>query len=113
MNDCIFCKIVSKELPAEIIYEGEEIIGFENISPEAPVHLLFIPKEHLEWKDGLLTEKKDILSNLILAAKKIAAEKGISEACKFIFNVGKTGHILHIHLHLIGGWSGEIPKHNV
>ena len=114
MNSCLFCKIVNKDIPAEIIYEDNEILGFKNIEPEAPVHLLFIPKKHLEWKDNFGKQELALLSNLISAAKKIAEKERISSACKLIFNMGKTGHISHIHLHLLGGWKEDgIPMNNV
>ena len=111
--DCLFCKIINKEMPSDIIYEDEEILGFKNIHPEAPVHLLFVPKKHIEWKDNF--DKKDLLllGTLISIAKKIAIEKKIFQACKLIFNIGKTGHISHIHLHLLGGWKGKVPKNNI
>jgi len=113
MTICLFCKIVNREAPADIVYEDEEILGFKNIYPEAPVHLLFILKKHLEWKDNFSEEDLLLLAKVVSAAKKIAIEQNIFEACKFIFNVGKTGHIPHIHLHLLGGWEGKIPLHNI
>jgi len=113
MRDCTFCKIIKKELSAEFIYEDEEIIGIKSIQPEAPIHLLFIPKKHIEWKDKLRKDEIALLGKLILAAKKVALEQKIFKACKFIFNVGKTGHISHVHLHLIGGWKKKIPMKNV
>lgn len=111
--DCIFCKIVKKEAPADIIYEDKEILGFENIHPEAPLHLLFIPKEHLEWKDEFTEKELNLLAKLLSIAKKTAIKKNIFEACKLIFNIGKTGHIAHIHIHLLGGWEKFIPKNNI
>ena len=111
--DCIFCKIIKKELPADIVYEGKDIIGFKDVNPEAPVHLLFVPKKHLEWKDDFSQEDLLLLANLISAAKSVAKEQNISGACKLIFNIGKTGHIPHIHLHLLGGWTKDVPKHNI
>lgn len=111
--DCLFCKIIKKEIPTEIVYEDDEILGFKNIEPEAPVHLLFIFKKHLEWKDELEKQDFPLFDKLILVAKKIAIEKNIFQACKFIFNVGKTGHISHIHLHLLGGWKEKIPMYNI
>lgn len=113
MIDCIFCKIVNRELPADIIYEDDKIMGFKNIKPESPIHLLFVPKKHIEWKDRFNEEDLLILSGLILAAKKTAIEQKISNAYKLIFNIGKTGHIPHIHLHFLGGWKKEIPIHNI
>jgi histidine triad (HIT) family protein len=111
--ECLFCKIIKKESPAEIVYEDKFFLGFKNIHPDAPVHLLFIPKKHIEWKERLDKEKLLFLANLIFIAKKIAVKIGIFEACKLIFNIGKTGHIKHIHLHLLGGWKGKIPMRNI
>jgi len=111
--DCHFCKIAKKEAPSDIVYEDKEILGFENIKPEAPIHSLFIPKRHIEWKDEFKVEDLQLLAKLISAAKKVAIEKRIITACKLIFNIGKTGHIPHIHLHLLGGWEGEIPMYNI
>jgi len=114
MKNCIFCKIANKEIPADIIYEDREILGFKNNHPEAPIHLLFIPKKHIEWKDEFGKKDLAILSQLISVSKKIAIEKNTFGACKFIFNIGKTGHIIHIHLHLLGGWQkNAIPDYNV
>jgi len=113
MQNCLFCKIANKEVPAEIVYEDEEILGFKNIHPETPIHLIFIPKRHIEWRDEFNEKDLSLLAGLILAAKKIAIEQKINEAYKLIFNVGKAGHIPHIHLHLLGGWKGEIPMYNI
>lgn len=100
-------------MPAEIVYEDKEILGFKNVHPEAPVHLLFTPKRHIEWRDEFNQKDLSLLSGLILTAKKIALGQKINEAYKLIFNVGKTGHIPHIHLHLLGGWKRRIPMHNI
>ena len=113
MSDCIFCKIVKKEVPADIIYEDRDILGFDNIKREAPIHLLFIPKKHIEWSDDLENEKLFLFGSLMPIAKKIAKQKNIFDACKLIFNIGKTGHIPHIHLHLLGGWEEKIPMNNI
>jgi len=111
--DCVFCSIVKKETPAKIIYEDKKILGFESIKPEAPIHYLFIPKKHLEWKDSFSKEKKALIGGLLFVAKKTAQKTEIFEACKFIFNIGKTGHIAHIHLHLLGGWKRKVPQRNI
>jgi len=110
---CVFCKIVNKEISSEVVFEDENILGFENIYPEAPVHMLFIPKKHIEWKDNLEEIDSLFFSKIIFAAKKVAQEKNIFPACKLIFNIGKTGHISHMHLHLLGGWKGKVPKYNI
>ena len=106
---CLFCQIIKKEIPSEVVYEDDKVLGFKDINPEAPIHILFVPKKHVEWKDDLAGEKDDLLA-VILAAKKVAREKNIFSACKLVFNIGETGEIPHIHLHLLGGWENEIPK---
>jgi histidine triad (HIT) family protein len=111
--DCLFCKIINKEVSSDIVYEDKEILGFKNIHPEAPVHLLFVPKRHIEWKDNFDEKDLLLLGNLISVAKKIAIGKNIFQACKIIFNIGKTGHIPHVHLHLLGGWKKEVPTNNI
>jgi len=111
--ECLFCKIINKKVPSDIVYEDEKILGFQNIQPEAPVHLLFTPKRHIEWKDYFDEKDLQLLARLIFVAKKIATEQKVNEAYKLIFNVGKIGHIPHIHLHLLGGWKEKIPMHNI
>ena len=111
--ECLFCKIANKTAEAEIVYEDDEVLGFKNIHPEAPVHLLFIPKKHLWWEDEFDKKNLHIFNKLVLAAKKTAIEYNIFPACKIVFNIGKTGHIPHIHLHLLGGWKGEVPMGNI
>ncbi len=113
MTDCLFCKIASKEAPSEIIYEDEDVVGIKNINPEAPVHLLFLLKKHIEWKDEFSAEDLSLIAKLISVAKKIAKDQEINKACKLIFNIGETAHFSHIHLHLLGGWQRDIPKHNI
>jgi histidine triad (HIT) family protein len=113
MKDCIFCQIVRGKIPAKIVYQDKDILGFDNIKPEAPIHFLFIPKRHLEWENEFKRKDLVILAKLILAAKKVAIKKEIFKACKLIFNIGKTGHIAHCHLHLLGGWKKKIPLKNI
>lgn len=113
MEECLFCKIAKKEIPADIVYEDGGVLGFKDLHPEAPVHLLFIPKEHREWKDEFDSKGIVTLGSLLATAKRVAKEKDIFGACKLIFNVGKAGHVSHIHLHLLGGWGNDIPMRNV
>lgn len=111
--DCIFCNIAKKEWPASIVYEDGGVLGFHNVKPEAPVHILFIPKLHFQWSDEFGKTELALLAELVLAAKKVAKEKKIFDAYKLVFNVGRTGHIPHIHLHLLGGWKDKVPMGNV
>lgn len=111
--NCVFCRIAKKELSSDIIYEDKKILGFKNIRSEAPVHFLFIPKKHIEWKKKFTERDLSDITALIVVAKKVAIKKKIFRASKLIFNIGKIGEIAHIHLHLLGGWKNKIPKNNI
>jgi histidine triad (HIT) family protein len=103
---CIFCKIMRKEIPAKIEYEDKNIIAFDDIKPDAPVHILIIPKKHISTIDHLMPEDREVVSDLIFAAQKIARDKGIAEkGYRLVFNVKDHGGqiVNHIHLHLLGG----------
>lgn len=105
--DCIFCKIIKKELPAEIVLEDKNIIVFEDIHPLAPVHLLVVPKKHIQTINDLTPKDKQLVGEIFLTAKKVAEKSGIDKkGYKLVFNVGKGGGqiIFHLHLHLLGGW---------
>lgn len=103
---CIFCEIVKKKIPAKIEYEDENVLAFPDIHPLAPVHILIIPKKHLETINDAKADDEKLLGHMIMIAQKIAKEKGIAkEGYKLLFRVGKNGgqEVGHIHLHLIGG----------
>jgi len=103
---CIFCKIAKKEIPSEFLYEDDLIVAFRDIHPIAPVHVLVIPKKHIESVTDIQNGDERLMGWLILVAKKIADNLKISkEGYKLLFRVGKHGgqEIEHIHLHLIGG----------
>ncbi len=105
--DCIFCKIIKKEIPSKIVYEDEKIIGFEDINPMAPIHILIIPKEHIPMIDDVEEKHSKLIGDMILVAKNIAKKKGLSEknGYRLVFNNGKDAgqEVFHIHLHLLGG----------
>ena len=106
MTDCIFCKIAQKEIPAELLCEDEDVIAFNDIAPKSPVHILIVPKKHIDSVNNLEEENKTLLGKLVLVAKDIAKEKGISETgYRLIFNTGRDAGqtVDHIHLHLMGG----------
>lgn len=106
MENCIFCKIINKDIPADIVYENDEIIAFKDLRPLAPVHILIIPKEHIQTIDDLEDRHEQLMGKIILLAKKIARDEKISEGgYKLLFRVKKHGgqEVDHIHLHLIGG----------
>lgn len=104
--DCIFCKIVKKEIPSQEVGEGDAWIAFKDIKPSAPVHILVVPKNHIESIAHLVPEHNGIVSELIFAAKDIANKFGL-KGYKLVFNVGPEGGqiIPHLHLHILGGWS--------
>lgn len=104
--DCIFCKIANKEIPSTIVYEDDEIIAFNDVNPEAPVHILVIPKKHIASLDAVSAEDAQLLGRLMLTIQKIAREQGIAEAgYRVVNNCGEMGGqtVHHIHFHLMGG----------
>jgi histidine triad (HIT) family protein len=108
MNEstCIFCKIAKKEQSADIVSESDRTISFLDINPKAPVHILIIPKKHIESVNDITDSEKEFCGELLLEAKKIAHKQGIDEGYKLMFNVGKKGGqvVDHLHLHLLGGF---------
>ena len=104
MSDCIFCKIVNREIPAEIVYEDENLLVFKDINPKAPAHLLIIPKKHIPSVNHLEIEDKILMGELILIAQKIARDKKL-EGYRLQINVGRpAGQLVdHLHLHLLAG----------
>ena len=106
--NCLFCKIAKKEVEAKIIYENEKTIAFKDINPQASIHYLIIPKEHIE---SIKSDKsEEAVKHLIVAAKKIAQNEKI-KGWKLVFNVGKEGGqvIDHLHLHFLAGGSINFP----
>lgn len=104
--DCIFCRIVEKKAPAKILYEDELSVAFEDIAPQAPVHVLVIPKRHISTALELKEEDKDLIGHLFLIAGKIASEKGIAErGFRLVINCNREAGqtVFHLHLHLLGG----------
>ena len=106
MTECIFCKIIKKELPSKIIYEEGDFLAFQDINPVAPVHLLIIPKKHIPSADHLEEHDKELVGGLFLFAKKITKKNGLNKTgYRLIFNVGPDAGqtVEHLHLHLLSG----------
>lgn len=105
MDDCLFCKITRKEIPAKIRFENENFIAFDDINPKAPIHILLIPKKHLHSVAALEDSDQDLIGKMILTAKKIAEENEISNGFRLVFNSGPDSgqEVDHIHLHILGG----------
>ncbi len=104
MDNCIFCKIVNKEIPADIIYEDDVIIAFNDLEPQAPVHLLIVPKKHLTSLDDVDFDDMEALGWLMAKVKDIAASQGIDNGYRLVCNCGEDAFqtVKHLHFHLLG-----------
>lgn len=106
MEDCIFCKIINREIPSDIVYEDSEIIGFKDINPAAPIHILVIPKKHIPSLVQLQEEDENLVGKIYSVINKIAEEQGVKEkGFRVIVNCGKDGgqEVGHLHFHLLAG----------
>lgn len=105
MSDCIFCKILSGEIPSSKVYEDEKVLAFKDINPMAPVHILIIPKEHIEGVDKLTEETAPVVGHILLVAKRLAEEYHLDSGYRIVSNVGEHGGqtVRHLHFHLLGG----------
>ncbi len=106
MTDCLFCKMVNKEIPADFVYEDDDVLAFNDINPQAPVHVLIVPRIHIATLNDLQAKHAEVMGKLLLAAKEVAKQKGLSEGgYRTVINcnadAGQT--VFHIHLHLLGG----------
>jgi len=112
MEDCLFCKIAHKEVPADIIYEDKDFMAFYDKYPKAPLHILIIPKKHIASVNDLEDKDENFIGRLILLAKKIAQSfPQARNGYKLVFNVGPGGGqvINHLHLHLLAGKGIKMP----
>jgi len=112
MTDCLFCKIIQKEIPSDIIYEDESITVFKDINPAAPIHLLIIPNQHISSVREMTPADESTMGKLFTGAKNAAEIMGIMETgYRLIVNNGTDAHqeIFHIHMHLLGGGEMKHP----
>jgi histidine triad (HIT) family protein len=106
MAETIFSKIIRHELPADIVYEDDDIVAFRDISPQAPVHVLIIPKEEIATVNDIQPGQAELIGKMVLTAQKIAVDEGIAEdGFRLVINCNRHGcqEVFHLHLHLIGG----------
>ena len=106
MADCLFCKIAAREIPADIVHEDERLVAFSDINPQAPTHVLIIPRRHIATLNDLSPDDADLVGSMVLLAARIAAARGHAQAgYRTVFNcnaaAGQT--VFHIHLHLLAG----------
>ena len=106
MNDCLFCKIVKREVPASIVYEDDGVLAFNDINPQAPTHILVIPKQHVATLNELSPDHDAMIGELVRRAAAIAKDRGLSAGgFRTVFNTNREAGqtVFHVHLHLIGG----------
>jgi histidine triad (HIT) family protein len=106
MSDCLFCKIRDGQIPATIVHRDELCLGFEDITPQAPTHVIFIPKQHIPTINDLTTDHRELVGQLYLAAAKVAGERTLAQSgYRLVMNCNRDAGqtVFHIHLHLLGG----------
>ncbi len=104
--DCIFCKIVAGEIPSDTLYQDDEVVAFRDINPQAPVHLLVIPREHIAYLSDVTAEQSGLLGRMAAVANRLAKSEGIAEkGYRIVVNCGDQGGqlVAHLHMHLLGG----------
>ncbi len=103
--NCLFCKIVKGEIPSNKVFENKDILAFSDVNPQAPVHILIIPKEHIPTIADISEAQAGLAGQLVLTAKQIAAEQGLESGFRLVFNCQKDAgqEVFHVHLHLLGG----------
>lgn len=104
--DCIFCKIAAREIPAQLIYQDDELIAIKDINPAAPIHILLIPRKHIASLNQAGLEDADLLGHLQITAARIASDQGIAPTgYRLVHNCGEWGGqtVMHVHYHLLGG----------
>jgi histidine triad (HIT) family protein len=112
MTACLFCKIIAREIPASVVYEDAAVLAFNDINPQAPTHVLVIPKRHIATLNDLEPGDDQIVGELVRRAAAIAKERGISQAgFRTVFNTNRDAGqtVFHIHLHLLGGRPMQWP----
>ncbi|MFT7686922.1 MAG: histidine triad (HIT) family protein [Candidatus Azotimanducaceae bacterium] len=105
-DDCLFCKIINKSIPADVVFEDDLVLAFKDISPQAPCHILIIPKIHISTINDIDKDHQSLIGHMVLTAKKIAADNGLSDSgYRLIMNCNQDGGqtVFHIHLHILGG----------
>jgi histidine triad (HIT) family protein len=105
MSDCIFCRIAKGEIPSKKVYEDDEVLVFHDINPAAPVHLLMIPKLHLESLVTVQEQHAALLGKMLVLAPRLAREQGASDGFRIVINNGPDGgqEVYHLHVHVLGG----------
>ncbi|MCL2513405.1 MAG: histidine triad nucleotide-binding protein [Oscillospiraceae bacterium] len=109
--DCLFCKIANNEIPSDKVYEDNDILAFRDIKPNAPTHILIIPKAHIASAAEITAENSGVISKIFEAAAKIAKDAGLESGFRVVTNCGESAgqSVMHLHFHLMGGRSFSWP----
>lgn len=109
--DCIFCKIAKGEIPSNKAYEDDRVLAFYDLDPQAPTHILIIPKEHIESAACITPENSSIVAHIFEVAAQLAKEQGLKDGFRIVNNCGTDGGqtVMHLHFHLLGGRSMKWP----
>ncbi len=111
MSDCIFCKIAAGEIPSEIVHQDDDVIAFKDLNPQAPVHLLIIPRKHIASLEEAADDDAPLMGRLLVTARDLARQHGVADGYRLVNNVGAPAgqSVFHIHVHLLGGRPMEWP----
>lgn len=112
MSDCLFCKILDGDIPCDKVYDNDHVIAFRDVNPQAPTHILVIPRQHISTVNDLTEDNKNIVGEMMLAAKQVAKQEGMEETgYRLVMNCneGAGQTVFHIHLHILGGRSLNWP----
>lgn len=112
MSACLFCRIAGREIPAKLVYEDEQVVAFDDINPQAPVHVLIIPRKHFVSAGDTQQADVALWGHLMLVGNRLAREKGVADSgYRFVINTGQHGgqSVFHLHLHLLGGRAMHWP----
>ena len=110
--NCLFCRIAKGEIPADVVLETAEVVAFRDINPQAPTHVLVIPREHVESLEALTRAHSELLLNLVEAANQVARQEGVAGGFRVVSNIGAAAgqSVDHLHLHVLGGRSMHWPS---
>ena len=109
--DCVFCKIANGEIPSKKAYEDDKVLAFYDLDPQAPVHILIIPKQHIQSVEDITPQNSAIVAHIFEVAAKLAKENNLTSGFRVVSNIGKDGgqSVPHLHFHLLGGRSMKWP----
>ena len=111
MDNCLFCKIIKGDIPSDKLYEDDDVYAFRDISPQAPVHFLVIPKKHISGPAEVGEEDEKVIGKMMRIGAEIAGKEGVGDAFRMVFNNGEGAGqtVFHIHMHILGGRSMTWP----